>query len=86
MCRLQMRSPRGAMQLKHKGQPDQAPQGGMPWFRVSSRASASHTVVFGRGSVLGFHQADGILGLNTGCVWGGCPSDVWSKSGERIAV
>jgi bis(5'-nucleosyl)-tetraphosphatase (symmetrical) len=28
-------------------------------------------VIFGHWSALGFHRGDGVLALDTGCVWGG---------------
>jgi len=28
-------------------------------------------VIFGHWSTLGFHRGDGVLALDTGCVWGG---------------
>jgi bis(5'-nucleosyl)-tetraphosphatase (symmetrical) len=28
-------------------------------------------VIFGHWSTLGFYQDDGVIGLDTGCVWGG---------------
>ncbi len=35
------------------------------------RASRGRRIVFGHWSALGLHTADGVLGLDTGCVWGG---------------
>ena len=42
----------------------------MPWF-APERASRDARIVFGHWSALGFYQAPGLLGLDTGCVWGG---------------
>ena len=74
------------MALKYKGPIDAAPPGILPWFAVPGRSSASHTVVCGHWSALGYHNADGVLALDTGCVWGGCLTGVWLESGERVQV
>jgi bis(5'-nucleosyl)-tetraphosphatase (symmetrical) len=72
MCRLRMCSADGEMALKYKGPIDGAPDGLLPWFRVPGRRSTTHTILCGHWSALGFHDAEGILALDTGCVWGGC--------------
>jgi bis(5'-nucleosyl)-tetraphosphatase (symmetrical) len=43
----------------------------MPWFKAPRRASSGVRIVFGHWSALGFYCADHVLGLDTGCVWGG---------------
>ena len=43
----------------------------MPWFKVPQRASSATRIVFGHWSALGFHRGEDVLGLDTGCVWGG---------------
>jgi bis(5'-nucleosyl)-tetraphosphatase (symmetrical) len=61
----------GRMALKFKGTPSTAPAGTQPWFRVPWRKSAGERIVFGHWSALGYVAEDGVLGLDTGCVWGG---------------
>jgi bis(5'-nucleosyl)-tetraphosphatase (symmetrical) len=61
----------GRMLLKFKGRPETAPQGATPWFRVPWRRSAGERLVFGHWSALGYVAEQGVLGLDTGCVWGG---------------
>ena len=61
----------GAMLLKLKGPPSQAPASAIPWFRHPSRASASDRIVFGHWSTLGYLRENGIVALDAGCVWGG---------------
>jgi len=70
MCRMRMCSADGEMLLKYKGGIDDAPDGVIPWFRVPGRKSSTHTVLCGHWSALGFHDGDGIIALDTGCVWG----------------
>ena len=45
-------------------------------FKVKERASAAVRVIFGHWSTLGFHRGDGVLALDTGCVWGGALTGV----------
>ncbi len=43
----------------------------MPWFEVPGRRSAGATMVFGHWSALGLVLEPNVIGLDTGCVWGG---------------
>ncbi len=60
----------GRLALTQKGAPSQAPTGIMPWFRVPGRASFGKRLIIGHWSLLGWHEGDGILALDTGCQWG----------------
>jgi len=71
MTRMRFCSADGVMEFHTKGEADQAPPGFMPWFDVPRRASANATVVFGHWSALGLYQRPNLLGLDSGCVWGG---------------
>ncbi|HKZ73882.1 MAG TPA: symmetrical bis(5'-nucleosyl)-tetraphosphatase [Steroidobacteraceae bacterium] len=42
-----------------------------PWFKFKERRTRTARVVFGHWSTLGFYRGDGVVGLDTGCVWGG---------------
>lgn len=42
-----------------------------PWFDAKDRVAEPTTVVFGHWSTLGLIQRPKLLGLDTGCVWGG---------------
>jgi bis(5'-nucleosyl)-tetraphosphatase (symmetrical) len=70
----------GRLVLKFKGPPANAPEGTQPWFRVPWRKSAGAGLVFGHWSALGYVNEHGVLGLDTGCVWGG------ALTGQRIDV
>lgn len=49
-----------------------APESGyMPWFDVPGRKTAGTPIVFGHWSTLGLLQRPNLLGIDTGCVWGG---------------
>ncbi|QMT32110.1 symmetrical bis(5'-nucleosyl)-tetraphosphatase [Alysiella filiformis] len=41
------------------------------WFDAPHRQNTSHTVVFGHWSALGLVQKNGVIGLDTGALWGG---------------
>jgi bis(5'-nucleosyl)-tetraphosphatase (symmetrical) len=62
----------GAMLLKFKGPPAEAPTGAIPWFQHAGRASAGERIVFGHWSTLGYLRTPDVLCLDGGCVWGGC--------------
>jgi bis(5'-nucleosyl)-tetraphosphatase (symmetrical) len=61
----------GRLDFKQKGKPDDAPADLMPWFEAPERATSAVRMVFGHWSTLGLLQRPGLLGLDTGCVWGG---------------
>jgi bis(5'-nucleosyl)-tetraphosphatase (symmetrical) len=48
-----------------------APSGYMPWFDVPGRRTAGTPLVFGHWSTLGLTIRENLIGLDTGCVWGG---------------
>lgn len=61
----------GAMDFDLKEGTDQAPQHLTPWFDLPQRQSQNHTLIFGHWSTLGLVLRDNLIGLDTGCVWGG---------------
>ena len=60
----------GSLELKFKGRIEDAPRGVLPWFRAPDRKSSELRIVCGHWSALGYHDADGVLSIDTGCVWG----------------
>ena len=74
MTRMRFCSHDGIMEFRAsgaKGPPDRGPAGYMPWYRVPGRRSASHSLIFGHWSALGFMQEKNLLALDSGCLWGG---------------
>ena len=61
----------GRLDLGYKGTLAAAPADLVPWFRIPGRRSAGSRILFGHWSALGYHAGDGVLGIDTGCVWGG---------------
>jgi len=72
MTRLRFCTADGVMDFKMKesGKAD-AGSGMMPWFDVPGRRTQADTVVFGHWSALGLTIRPNLLGLDSGCVWGG---------------
>ncbi len=70
MTRMRFCTPDGAMEFRHKGDLSSAPAGFLPWFAVPGRRSATHTILCGHWSSLGLLRRDGVIALDTGCVWG----------------
>jgi bis(5'-nucleosyl)-tetraphosphatase (symmetrical) len=60
----------GRLALKHKGAPSDAPPGLLPWFRAPQRQTRELRIVCGHWSALGYYEGDGVLSIDTGCVWG----------------
>ena len=71
LTRLRVCTAAGRLQIKAKGPPPAGSSPLMPWFEVPGRASRDTRIVFGHWSTLGFINHHNVLGLDTGCVWGG---------------
>jgi len=71
MTRMRFCAPDGTMEFKHKGPPDKAPAGTMPWFEVPGRRHDTHRLITGHWSALGLRVTPEVVSLDTGCLWGG---------------
>jgi bis(5'-nucleosyl)-tetraphosphatase (symmetrical) len=71
LTRLRMCTGDGRVELKIKGRPEGPLWPLRPWFEVPRRRTADVRVIFGHWSALGFVNSHNVLGLDTGCVWGG---------------
>ncbi|MEN7343011.1 MAG: symmetrical bis(5'-nucleosyl)-tetraphosphatase [Pseudomonadota bacterium] len=69
--RMRMITRRGGLDLKTKGTPDMASEFSKPWFQVDHQRKDCE-VVFGHWSALGYFRRHGVIGLDSGCVWGRC--------------
>jgi bis(5'-nucleosyl)-tetraphosphatase (symmetrical) len=79
LTRLRVCTADGRVALKSKGPPPKPVAGAaalLPWFEIPTRASREARIIFGHWSTLGFVNAHGVIGLDTGCVWGGSLSAV----------
>lgn len=60
----------GCMDFENKGPLTGDTYPLLPWFQIPSRRSRGTPIVFGHWSLLGLWNRDGVIGLDTGCVWG----------------
>ena len=61
----------GTLEFGTKDGAAAAPAGFMPWFEAPGRKTAGTPIAFGHWSTLGLLDRADLLGLDTGCVWGG---------------
>lgn len=85
LTRLRVCTADGRVDLTIKGEPPPPPSPVRPWFAHAERASREARVIFGHWSALGLVREHGVIGLDTGCVWGGALSAVDLDS-ERAVV
>ncbi len=71
LTRLRFCTAEGEMEFTTKEGPGQPPAGYMPWFDVPERLTQDTAIVFGHWSTLGLTLRPNVIGLDTGCVWGG---------------
>ena len=71
LTRLRVCTSDGRIDLKMKGPASEIQPPWRPWFEHESRKSREVRVIFGHWSALGLVQSHGVVGLDTGCVWGG---------------
>lgn len=86
LTRLRFCSTSGEMEFNTKEGSSGAPAGYQPWFDIADRASKDCTVVFGHWSTLGLLMRPNLIGLDTGCVWGGALSAVRLANRELFQV
>ena len=85
--RMRFCTPDGTMVFGHK-ESGGAPEGSglLPWFELAGRRTADVTVVFGHWSALGLLLRDDVIGLDSGCVWGGKLSAVCLENRALLQV
>lgn len=71
MTRLRFLHPDGGMEFLHKCGPESAPPELTPWYDAAERQSRAVRVFFGHWSTLGLYARPDVIGLDTGCLWGG---------------
>ena len=83
LTRIRFCSSGGVTDFESTESASAAPEGLMPWFDVPGRRTAGTLMAFGHWSTLGWLNRSDLLGLDTGCVWGGCLSAV--RFGKTLA-
>ncbi len=76
----------GSLDFDAKESAAAAPPGLVPWFDMPGRASAGTPIAFGHWSTLGLLVRPDLLGLDTGCVWGGMLTAVRVDGGRRDII
>ena len=60
----------GRLDFTHKGPPESAAKGLIPWFAAKNAKWRGTRIVFGHWSALGLIVNDDLIAVDTGCVWG----------------
>ena len=71
LTRMRFCTPSGQMEFESKEGLENGPKGYIPWFNVPKRKTTDTLVYFGHWSTLGLLRRNNVIGLDTGCVWGG---------------
>ena len=71
LTRIRFVADDGTLEFQTKDGADAAPPGFHPWFDAPGRRTAGVPIAFGHWSSLGLMDRPDLLGLDTGCVWGG---------------
>jgi bis(5'-nucleosyl)-tetraphosphatase (symmetrical) len=70
LTRLRYCHPDGRMDFECNGPPGSQPYPLLPWFQIPGRNFRDGRIVFGHWSLLGLWNDDGVIGIDTGCLWG----------------
>jgi len=71
LTRMRFCTPNGQMEFESKEGLENGPKGYIPWFSAPKRKTADTLIYFGHWSTLGLLRHNNVIGLDTGCVWGG---------------
>jgi len=71
LTRIRFCTPTGTMEFESKEGFEDGPKGYVPWFKTPKRKTQDALIYFGHWSTLGLLQHRNVIGLDTGCVWGG---------------
>jgi bis(5'-nucleosyl)-tetraphosphatase (symmetrical) len=83
LTRIRFCTADGTLDLKSKEGAGDAPAGHHAWFEVPGRRSDGEKIAFGHWSTLGLVNQPDLLGIDTGCVWGGALTAVRVDGGRR---
>ena len=76
----------GTLDFKTKDGRGPPPPGFYRWFEAPGRRTAGTPIAFGHWSTLGLVERAELLGLDTGCVWGGRLTAVRIDGGRREVI
>lgn len=87
LTRMRFLDASGRLYLSCKGEPDKAPPGFYPWFKVPGRKKVDAHIVFGHWAALGGQYiSPTIHALDTGCLWGGELTALRLEDWQRFSV
>jgi bis(5'-nucleosyl)-tetraphosphatase (symmetrical) len=69
LTRIRMIDSGGRLEYSHKGPPENAAKGLIPWFEAPDARWRGTRIVFGHWSSLGLIVEADLIGIDTGCVW-----------------
>ena len=72
--------------LNFKGPQDQLGEGAYPWFSHPKKIDLGKKIVFGHWSALGIYVGESVVGLDSGCVWGGKLTGICLEDGKIYSV
>ena len=76
----------GKILASASGPPGTQPPPYKPWFKHKQRLTRNVTVAFGHWAALGLYRKKGLMGLDSGCVWGGRLSAVRLEDDQLFQV
>jgi bis(5'-nucleosyl)-tetraphosphatase (symmetrical) len=76
----------GKILASASGPPGSQPPSYKPWFKHKHRQTREVTVAFGHWAALGLHLKKNLLGVDSGCVWGGRLSAVRLEDRQLFQV
>jgi len=86
LTRIRFVAADGTLEFRTKDGADAAPPGFHPWFDVPGRRTMATPIAFGHWSSLGLVDRPDLLGIDTGCVWGGTLSAVRIDGARRELI
>lgn len=87
LTRMRFVDAHGALNLKLKCKPQEAPEGYQPWFQATPHHRGNTRIIFGHWAALeGKSQTKDVEAIDTGCVWGGELTAYCLESQERFSV
>lgn len=78
-----------SLEFQEKLSPDMVQQSHpdlVPWFKHPHRHVIPYTLIFGHWSTLGYYHHDGVIALDTGCVWNGALSAVCLETKQHFQI
>ena len=77
---------KGKILASASGPPGSQPPSYRPWFKHKNRQTRDVTIAFGHWAALGLHIRKRVLGMDSGCVWGGRLSAIRLEDRKLIQV